>query len=299
MGQEAIRQDLIRVIGLIEEWRIQSQQISDTRLTIINLIVELPVIEQGKDRVVLTGIDADVRNLPLFANVADATFHALFRAAYDQVIPPHVMIVQEGAPADFLHVVVEGMVELYGSANGREATMAVVRPVSTFILAACVKDAPNLMSARTLQRSRILLIPSQNVRAAIADDSQFAINAMQDLAGAFRGMVRHTKNLKLRNTRERIAAYLLRQSRLLGNAAGFTLPVEKRLIASYMGMTPENLSRALKSLAEDGCKVAGQLIVITDRKRFEALAGLSPLLDGPDLEAQSAGVSLPLPEASA
>jgi len=256
-------------------------------------------IRTKMDRVVPTEFDDNVRRLPLFANVGDATFRALVRAAYDQVIPPHVTVVQEGAPADFLHIVIEGMVELYGSARGREATMAVVRPVSTFILAACVKDAPYLMSARTLQRSRILLIPSQNVRAAIAADNQFAINAMQDLAGAFRGMVRHTKNLKLRNTRERIAAYLLRQSRLLGNVAGFTLPVEKRLIASYMGMTPENLSRAFKSLAEDGCKISGQRVVITDRRRFELLAGPTLLLDGPDPEAQASGVSLPLPEAVA
>ena len=138
------------------------------------------------------------------------------------------------------------------------------------------------------------LIEQLGKGAAIISDNQFAVNAIQDLAGGFRGMVRHTKNLKLRNTRERIAAYLLRQSRLLGNAAGFTLPVEKRLIASYMGMTPENLSRTFKSLADDGCKISGHRVVITDRKRFEALAGLSPLLDGPDQEAQASGVSLPM-----
>lgn len=61
--------------------------------------------------------------------------------------------------------------------------MAVVRPVSTFILAASIRDAPYLMSARTLQRSRVLLIPSADLRAAIATDSRFAMNAMSDLAG--------------------------------------------------------------------------------------------------------------------
>ncbi|WP_284164142.1 helix-turn-helix domain-containing protein [Frigidibacter sp. SD6-1] len=240
----------------------------------------------------------DIRRLPLFSGIGEETFRDLMRAAYDQQMPPHVTVVSEGAPADFLHVVVEGMVELFASTNGRDATMAVVRPVSTFILAACVRDAPYLMSARTLQRSRLLLVPSVNVRAAVAADSRFALNAMQDLAGCYRGLVRHTKNLKLRNTRERIAAYLLRQSRLIGDAPGFTLPVEKRLIASYMGMTPENLSRAFKSLAADGCKIDGQRVIITDRARLEALAGLSLLLDGPDPDASAAGVSLPLPEAS-
>lgn len=239
----------------------------------------------------------DVRRLPLFQSIQDGTFARLMQAAYDQTFPAHVEIIREGAPADFLHVVVEGMVELFATTSGSEATMAVVRPVSTFILAASVKNAPYLMSARTVQRSRLLLIPSANVRAAISSDSQFAVNAMQELAGCYRGMVRHAKNLKLRNTRERVAAYLLRQSRLLGNVPGYVLPVEKRLIASYLGMTPENLSRALKSLAEDGCKIDGNRVIITDRARLEALAGLSLLLDGPDPEAAAAAVSLPLPEA--
>lgn len=237
----------------------------------------------------------DLRTLGLFAGVGEETLRMLMRAGYDQTFPPSVMLAKEGDPADFLHVVIEGLVELFGTSGGREATMAVVRPVSTFILAASIRQAPYLMSARTLQRSRILMIPSADVRAAVGQDGQFAQNAIIELAACYRSLVRHTKNLKLRNTRERVAAYLLRQSRLLGNAPGFTLPVEKRLLASYMGMTPEHLSRALKSLADDGCKVDGQRIIITDRKKLETLAQLSLLLDGPDPAASAAAVSLPLP----
>ena len=172
--------------------------------------------------------------------------------------------------------------------------MAVVRPISTFILAAAVRDAPYLMSARTLSASRIVMVPAEDVREVMVKDPAFAKNVIEELAACYRGLVRHTKNLKLRNTRERIAAYLLRQSRLLGDVAGFTLSVEKRLLASYMGMTPENLSRALKSLAPDGCKIDGQRVIITDRARLETLASLSPLLDGPDPEAVNAAVSLPM-----
>lgn len=238
-----------------------------------------------------------VYDLQLFNGVAEDTIRNLLRAGYDQSFPPLVTLIHEGAPANFLHIVVEGMVELYAGTRTREATMAVVRPISTFILAASVRDAPYLMSARTLQRSRVLLVPSVDLRAAIGSDNRFAVNVMLELAGSYRSMVRHTKNLKLRNTRERIAAYLLRQSRLLGNVPGFILPVEKRILASYMGMTPENLSRALKSLAEDGCKIDGNRVIITDRAKLETLAELSQMLDGPDPEADQAGVSLPLPSA--
>lgn len=238
----------------------------------------------------------DLQKLRLFDGVSADTLRMLMRAGYDQTFPPAIKILKEGDPADFLHVLIEGMVELFGTSAERDATMAVVRPVSTFILAASIRDAPYLMSARTLQRSRILMIPSTDVRAAIGQDARFAENAISELAACYRSMVRHTKNLKLRNTRERIAAYLLRQSRLLGNAPGFTLPVEKRLLASYMGMTPENLSRALKSLMVDGCKIDGQRVIITDRRKLEALAELSPLLDGPDPETAAAAVGLPLPD---
>lgn len=241
-------------------------------------------------------IAKDIRGLRLFDGVAEATLRHLMRAGYDQSFPPLVTLIEEGKPANFLHIVVEGTVELYASAAPREATMAVVRPISTFILAASIRDAPYLMSARTLQRSRVLMIPSADLRAAIAADNRFAMNVMGDLAGCYRSMVRHTKTLKLRNSRERIAAYLLAQSQLLGNVPGYTLPVEKRLLASYLGMAPENLSRTLKSLTEDGCKVDGQRVIITNRARLEALARPSLVLDGPDPDAAQAGVSLPLPQ---
>lgn len=240
----------------------------------------------------------EIRRLPLFREMALGHFERLMQAAYAQSFPAGLDLIRQGDSADFLHVVVEGAVELYAGWADRECTMAVVRPVGTFILAACIKDAPYLMSARTLERSRIVLVPASDLRATFRRDSEFAVSVINELAGCYRAVVRHAKGLKLRNSRERIASYLLRQSRIAGNVPSFVLPVEKRFLASYLGMTAENLSRSLKSLEADGVKVDGARVIITDRARLTALARPDPLIDGPDPEGLSASLPLPTREAS-
>lgn len=235
----------------------------------------------------------EIRHLQLFRNMLQASFEALMQKCYAQVFPAGLELIRQGDPADFLHVVMEGSVELYATWGGRESTMAVVPPVGTFILAACIRDAPYLMSARTLERSRVILVPASDLRAVFRRDSEFAVSIIHELAGCYRSVVRHAKGLKLRTSRERIASYLLHQARNAGDVLSFHLPVEKRLLASYLGMTPENLSRALKSLEADGLKVDGMRVIITDRKRLTALAQPDPLIDGPDPDGTTAGASLP------
>lgn len=232
----------------------------------------------------------EIRRLPLFRAMAEDGFTRLMAHAYAQVFPAGLELIRTGDSADFLHVLVEGSVELYAAWEGRQCTMAVLDPVGSFILAACIRDAPYLMSARTLERSRLVLIPAEALRAAFRQDAAFALSVLDELAGTYRSMVRHTKALKLRNSRERIAAYLMRQSLLAGTAAAFRLPIEKRHLASYFGMTPENLSRTLRLLEGEGVKIDGSLVIITDRGRLAAAARLDPLLDGPDPEGIAAGL---------
>jgi CRP/FNR family transcriptional activator FtrB len=236
----------------------------------------------------------EVRNLPLFRDMLQANFNLLLQNAYSQVFPEGLDLIRQGDPADFLHILVEGAVELYSAWTDKQCTMAVVHPVGSFILAACIKDAPYLMAARTLERSRIILIPASDLRFAFRQDSEFAVSVINELAGAFRAVVRHAKGLKLRDSRERVASYMLRQSRLSDFASTYRIPIEKRLLASYLGMTAENLSRAIKSLESEGVHVDGSRVTIFDRDKLAALAKPDPLLDGPDPEGISA--SLPRPQ---
>tara|TARA_R110002072_G_scaffold1114_3_gene9309 strand:- start:4488 stop:5201 length:714 start_codon:yes stop_codon:yes gene_type:complete len=220
----------------------------------------------------------DVRGLALFADMDETNFGALMRGAYVQNFPPRIDLIQENEPPDFLHVVLSGTVDLFSAWNGRETSMATVRPVSTFILAASVRNLPYLMSARTLEKSRIALIPSQDVREVFAADGAFAQAIVSELAQCYRSVVKNTKDLKLRTSLERLANYLLRQRERTGSTE-FDLTMEKRRLASFLGMTPENLSRALKGLEPYGVKVSGNHIAISDPADLTRFAKPNPFID--------------------
>jgi CRP/FNR family transcriptional activator FtrB len=221
----------------------------------------------------------DVRSLHLFSEMAEENYQALMRGSYVQNFPPQIDLIHEGDPSDFLHVVLSGSVDLYSTWNNRETSMATVRPISTFILAATIRDAPYLMSGRTLEKSRIALIPSQDVRDIFDIDAVFARAIVTELASCYRAVVKSHKDVKLRTSLERLANYLLRQQSRSGGAASFELPTEKKRLASFLGMTPENLSRAFKGLQPYSVSVNGNLVTISDADDLKSLAKPSPLID--------------------
>jgi len=219
-----------------------------------------------------------VRALPLFSGMLEANFEAMLTGSFLQRFPASVVLFSEADLTDFLHILVDGQVELFASANNREGTMTLIKPVATFVLASALVDGAYQMSARTLASSQILMIPAENVRVAMLEDRDFAHKAVLELASCYHGVVRAYKNIKLRTGVERLANYLLVQHRRQGGDT-LTLPVEKRTLASMLGITPENLSRAFSTLKPYGVKVDGPKIDLQNIKDLETLAKPSEFID--------------------
>jgi CRP/FNR family transcriptional activator FtrB len=220
-----------------------------------------------------------VRALPLFSDCSPQTFDAVTAGAFLQRFPAGTTLLLEGDQVDFLYVLLDGIVELEGTWNDKETTLSILKPVSTFILAAVVLEADGLMSARTLERSDILMLSGEAIRRAMQADATFATAVAQELAGCYRGLVRTLKNQKLRGGIERLANYLITQRLRQGGDPTFTLPHEKRVVASLLGMTPENLSRAFATLADYGVEVNGPRVTIARPVVLERLAKPDPLID--------------------
>jgi CRP/FNR family transcriptional activator FtrB len=220
-----------------------------------------------------------VRALALFSGAAPDTFDSLITGGFLQKFPAGTALLMEGDPVDFLYILIDGLAELQGTWNDKETTIAVLRPVSSFILAAVVLDIDALMAARTIERSDILMISGEAVRRAMKEDAAFAVAVAEELSGCYRGLVRTVKNQKLRGASERLANYLLAEQLSQGGGATLVLPHEKRVLASLLGMTPENLSRAFSNLADYGVEVNGPEVSIHRPAVLDRLAKPDRLID--------------------
>jgi CRP/FNR family transcriptional regulator, transcriptional activator FtrB len=222
-----------------------------------------------------------LKALPLFSEMTAQSFESLLDAALLQQFPTGVTLIHEGEPADFLHVLVDGLVEIFTEQTGGEWGISLVNPVSTFILAAVVSDLPYLNSARTLADSRVLLIPAQRVREVFDHDVAFARIVARELALAYRASVKKLKGYMARSSVERVANWILTEAQKDSSQSNIVVPFDRGTLASHIGTTRENLSRSLALLTEHGVRIRGREIVIDRKEQLEAFARPQRFIDDP------------------
>lgn len=216
---------------------------------------------------------------PLLAPCRAETLDRLLQGAFVQRFPAHTQLCKEGERADFLYAVLSGAIELTASWLDRETTIAVIGPPHTFIVAAVVLDRLYLQSARVLEPSRILMLPSEPVRQAMRNDAGFATAVAEEMANAYRNVAQELKNQKLRTSLERLANWLVHRDKETGGGHRFVIPFEKKVLAARLGMAPEALSRAFATLAKFDVRVEGASVVVKDWAALEKLAHPDPLID--------------------
>lgn len=213
--------------------------------------------------------------------MAADNFDRLTGAAFLQRFPAGVTLMHEGSQPDFLHILVDGLVEIFTEQDGSSVGISLVRPVTTLILAAIVVDQPYLNSARTLTESRVLLLPADRVRDVFSLDASFARSMVTELAFAYRGAIKKLKSQMARTGTERLANWILTETGRPEHNGSLVVPFDRATLASHIGMTRENLSRSFAQLAGHGLRVRGREMIVVDRQQLEAFARPNPLIDDP------------------
>ncbi|QNM95128.1 Crp/Fnr family transcriptional regulator [Chitinimonas koreensis] len=209
-------------------------------------------------------------HLPLFRNLDARQLALMARACQEVRIAKHGFAFQRGDPANGLYVVAVGTIKLaIPSPSGQEKVLEFFTAGQAFGEAVMFLDKPYMVQAQALEDTLLLWIDKQDIYAAIDHDPSFARRMLAGLSLRLHALVQDIEAVNLQNATQRVAGYLLRQPREDGQ---IHLSVNKNVVASKLGLTPETLSRLLGQLSGKGyIAVEGRDVQLLDAAALEAL----------------------------
>lgn len=216
---------------------------------------------------------AEIRSVRLFAGLSDLRLQEVAHAAWQERLPARAVVIEEDAASDALCALIEGTAEVLSGSDDQETVIDVVEAGSVLLLGSVMSGVPYVASVRTLSAARLIIVPATLVRELFDADKDFARTVAFKLSRSSCSMLLELKSLKVRKSIERLADWLLQASAQTNGNGEFRLPYGKRTLASRLGMTPECLSRSLRTLADHGVQVRGREVTVADRAALAAFAG--------------------------
>src|SRR5215470_5568410 len=179
----------------------------------------------------------------------------------------------ESEPADYIYQVVDGAVRSYKLlSDGR-------RQIGSFHLAGDIFGLENStqhrFTAEAIVETTVRLIKRCSLEHVAETDVVVALDLLNMTTNNLQHAEEHMLLLGRKTSLERVAAFLLEMDRRLTAAGIIALPMSRRDIADYLGLTLETVSRALSCLHAKGILgFLGQTqreIVLLDRVRLAEL----------------------------
>ena len=175
----------------------------------------------------------------------------------------------EDEPAAYVYQVVSGAVRTYKLlSDGRRQIGAFHLPGDVFGLES--GGSVHRLTAEAIIDTTIQLVKRRSLEAAAGTNVQVAHNLWTMTASDLRHAEDHMLLLGRKTAMERVATFLLEMDRRLTVAGMMALPMCRRDIGDYLGLTLETVSRTLSQLNAQGIlEFSGaRQIVLRDRRRL-------------------------------
>ncbi len=173
-------------------------------------------------------------------------------------------------PADYIYQVVDGAARSHKLlSDGRRQIGAFHLPGDIFGLE---NSAVHRFTAEAIVDTTVRLMKRCSLEHVAESDALVALDLLNMTTTNLRHAEDHMLLLGRKTSLERVAAFLLEMDRRLTAAGVLALPMNRRDIADYLGLTLETVSRALSHLHGKGIlSFLGQTqrqIVLLDRARL-------------------------------
>ncbi len=211
-----------------------------------------------------------IKALPYFSGLGSGELVAVSELVFEKDYDRGALIVLEGEMAEALYFVASGAVKVFKtSAEGKEQTLAIIRPYGTFNEVPVFDGDANPTSAQAMTPITLYGIRKNDIAKILRSYPPVAGNIIKVMAGRMRHLVSLVEDLSFRHVIGRVARILLEYA-AYEPSPGFRLT--QRDIATMAGTAREVVSRSLRTLEEEGLiKIDRHRIVIKDKEALKEI----------------------------
>jgi len=209
-----------------------------------------------------------------FSNVKDDALLNICDLKRERRFSKGESIILEGDPiTEFLYMK-KGLVKLSKkSFDGKDQIISFTKPFDFVSLLSVFSSSQYKYSVTAIEETTVCSMQLEIVKKMAHENALFTMDLMSNISLMTDKIIHDSLEIKRKHLKGRIAHVLLYFSDYIYKKDEFELPISRREIAEYIGMTTENVIRTLSEFRKDEIiKIFGKAILIADKKRLKNIS---------------------------
>lgn len=205
-----------------------------------------------------------------FENLEKGAYESMCVKKQQQLYPKGSLIYKQGEKIDHFSYLKSGLVKLVRNTDDKnEQIICFARPLDFVSLLSIFSETYHQYSVIALEDSEICSLYLDEVKEMAMQNGRFALSLAEKINRASDNIILTMLNIRQRRLLGRIAYILLYFANEVYKSDVFDMPVSRKEIAEFIGMTTENVIRTLSEFRQDKIiRINGKTIEIADKEKL-------------------------------
>lgn len=210
----------------------------------------------------------------VFAYLDDASIEELCANKDEQSFSKGEIINHEGEKINNFKYLKSGLVKLYRrTSTGEEQVITITRPFEFVSNMSIFSEERYQYSVSALEDSVVCIVKLEFIKELFMRNGGFAMGLLSKISMINDKIISQTLDIRQKNLIGRVAFVLLYFTNDIYNSRVFDLPVSRKEIADYIGMSTANVIRTLSDFKKEGIiRVFGKTIEVVDLHKLEIIS---------------------------
>jgi CRP/FNR family transcriptional regulator len=210
----------------------------------------------------------------VFSTLDDISIQELCNHKKESSYNKGEIINHEGEKITDFKYLKSGLVKLYRrAANGDEQVITITRPFEFVSNMSIFSDEKYKYSVSALEDSVVCTVELDYIKNLFLKNGGFASNLLTKISTINDKIIGQTLDIRQKNLAGRVAFVLLYFTKDIYKSRVFDIPVSRKEIADYIGMSTANVIRTLSDFKRDGIiKIFGKTMEIVNIEKLEIIS---------------------------